>query len=264
MPRIADSDRVLRILKDVEGLSNLRVKTELGLADDRYEQVRTELLADNLIEKYVCRGGGVRLTRKGERENLTDEKHVSSVKHEKDLYDPLNKFLERQANEDELEAVICATHNLKARGQWQNPDTTSIAIEYYRHLRKVSVSVTTYEVKQFWRWNVDVVFEAAAHHRFSHEAHVVLEWPNELEFSLTDPTYKIDQIARECQRFGVGLYTMHKDNSSCRLHPRLEARPSTPNDDDVNGWLDYVFSRIPNAEDEFNQKMTSIQNRFGK
>ena len=69
MPKLSDRDRILRLLSEAEGLSNIRIKTELNLSDDRYDTVRDELLQDNLIEKYVCRGGGIRLTRKGEKES---------------------------------------------------------------------------------------------------------------------------------------------------------------------------------------------------
>jgi hypothetical protein len=258
MARSADSDRVLRVLRDAEGLSNLRIKTELNLGDERYGAVRNQLIDDGLVEKYVCRGGGIRLTRKGERESVDDNGPASTVQNEKELYEPLGDFLKKQAIEDGVEAVICPTHNLKARGQWQNPDITKIAIENYRHLRKVRVTVTTYEVKHFWHWNVGVVFEAASQHRFSHESHVVLEWPNGVEFSLTDPTYKIDQIARECQRFGVGLATLHPHYNSYRLYPRLEPQPSTPDDEDVEAWLDYAFSRNPDALKEFNARIDGL------
>ena len=65
--RVADRDKILRLLAETEGLSNFRVRTEIGLGDDRYEKVRDELLEESLIEKYVCNAGGIRLTRKGER-----------------------------------------------------------------------------------------------------------------------------------------------------------------------------------------------------
>ena len=161
-----------------------------------------------------------------------------------------------------IAAVLCPTHSLKARGQWQNPDVTRIAIEYYRNLRKTHVTVTTYEVKQFLCWNVNAVFEAASHHRFSHEAYVVLEWPNGVDFSLTDPTYKLNQIVRECQRFGVGLATLHPYYNSFRLRPRLEPAPKTPDDDDVETWLDYVFSRNATVLKAYNDRMQLVQDQF--
>jgi len=154
MSKLSDRDRILFLLSETEGLSNLRIKTELNLTDERYAAVRKELIDDNLVEKYGCQGGGIRLTRKGEKESPAYEGPSSTVENESALYQPL------------IAAVLCPTHSLKARGQWQNPDVTRIAIEYYRNLRKTHVTVTTYEVKQFLCWNVNAVFEAASHHRF--------------------------------------------------------------------------------------------------
>ena len=67
MSKLSDRDRILFLLSETEGLSNLRIKTELNLTDERYAAVREELIDDNLVEKYVCQGGGIRLTRKGEK-----------------------------------------------------------------------------------------------------------------------------------------------------------------------------------------------------
>ena len=193
----------------------------------------------------------------GERESSIPDENEFTVNKEADLYTPLVQFLERQATEDEIPVVICPTHMLKARGQWHNPDITKIAIERYRHIRKTRVMVTTYEVKQFGKWNVGAVYEAASHHRFSHEAYVVLEWPKPVEFSLTDPTYKLDQIVRECQRHGVGLGTMKPHYAGFRLNVRLDPVPTTPTDADVDGWLDYVFLKIERARTTFEKQMNA-------
>jgi hypothetical protein len=255
-----DRDRIIRILSDTEGLSSFRIKNELNLGDERYLMVRAELLQDQLVEKYTCRGGGIRLSRKGERVRGAEIDVQSTVINEAGLYAPFASFLTKQAEEDEIHAVVCQTHQLKARGQWQNPDLGRITIESFKHLRKLRVVVTTYELKQFPRWNVSAVYEAASHHRFSHEAYVVLEWPSGIEFSLTDPTYKIDQIVRECQRHGMGLATFHPHYSTYRLRPRLDPTPTVPDDEDVETWLDYVFSRNPEALASYNSKMTDFQN----
>jgi len=257
--RPEDKKRILRLLIDTEGLSNNRIKTELSLTDDRYNAVREELINEGLVEKYVCKGGGLRLTRKGEKENGTQEDVSSGVENESGLYKPFGLYLETQAEQDGVEAVICPTYKLKARGKWRNPDVTRVAIEFYRHLRKVDVTVTTYEVKQFPNWNVSAVYEAASHHRFSHEAYVVLEWPNDVEFSLTDPTYKLDQMARECRRHGVGLATLHPWYKSYRLRTRIEPDPKIPEDEDVELWLDYVFSRNTDARDAYHHKFSTVQ-----
>jgi hypothetical protein len=165
--RPEDRKRILRLLNDTEGLSNNRIKTELTLTDDRCDAV--ELINEGLVEKLQMRGGGIRLTRKGEKQSAPEQEVSSGAENESGLYKHFEAFLEAQADQDGIQAVVCPTHQLKARGKWRNPDVTRIAIDFYRNLRKVDVTVTTYEVKQFPNWNVSAVYEAASHHRFSHE-----------------------------------------------------------------------------------------------
>jgi hypothetical protein len=105
MARVSDRDRVLRLLSETEGLSNNRIKTELDLPDERYATVREALLDDSLIEKYQCYGGGIRLTRKGEKESPSYDGVGSTIENETALYKPLIAFLEKEADEDGLEAV---------------------------------------------------------------------------------------------------------------------------------------------------------------
>jgi len=242
MAMTSDRDRILLLLSNSDGLSNLRVKTELNLTDKHYGKARNGLLDQGLIEKYVCRGEGIRLTRKGE-EAVPGAKGApkSSVTREADLYTELADFLRRQAYEDGIGALVCITHSLRVRGQWQNPDVARVAVERYPRLGRTRVVATTYEVKHFPKWNVGAVYEAASHHRFSHEAWVVLEWPNGADFSMTDPTYRLDQIARECQRFGIGLATLHPHYSSYRLRARIDPAPQAPEDAEIEAWLDYVL-----------------------
>ena len=262
MSKRSDRDRILLLLSDSESrqLPNLRIKTELNLGDEHYRDVRDQLLEGGLVKKYQCFSGGIRLTKKGEKEVPGGEELPgSTVDRESDLYNPLMQFLERQAQDGEIAAVVSNTSAFKKHGKWQNPDVTQIAIEHYHHLRKMHVVVTTFEVKQFPYWDVSVVYEAASHHRFAHESHVVLEWPNGVAFSFTDPTFKLDQIVRECQRFGVGLATLHPYFKSYRLYQQLNPKPRLPKDEDVEGWLEYVFSRDEEACEKYKELIANVQ-----
>ena len=51
MSRTADRDRVLVLLDDTEGLSNLKVKNELNLADERYRRIRDQLIEEKASRK---------------------------------------------------------------------------------------------------------------------------------------------------------------------------------------------------------------------
>jgi hypothetical protein len=69
-------------------------------------------------------------------------------------------------------------------------------------------------------------------------------------------------MVRECQRFGVGLYTMESHYSKFRLHERLEGKPRTPADADVEVWLDYALSRRPDASTRFDAAMTDAEKQL--
>lgn len=246
--RPADITRVMRLLQETEGLSNSYIRSELNLTDTRYGEIKKSLLDEGAVAKYRCRGGGIRLTPEGEASiPIVEDGPLSTVKYEKDLYAPLVQYLEQQSKEDEIVSIAINTANLRTKGKWQNPDVTQITLEKYPYLRASELIVKTFEVKQWGRWDVGVAFESAAHRRFSHEAVVVLEWPNGNDFSLTDPTYKIDEISRECRRFGLGLYTLRPYYKAYRLHTHIQPIRHTPTKSDTESWLEYIFDRMPDA-----------------
>lgn len=255
MARNSDRDRVLTLLAETSGRSNARIKVELNLGDDRYDEVRTELIEEDLAEKYVCRGGGLRLTKKGEREISPKYEERSSVDKEKDLYAPLVDALLRESPE----SVAFDTASLRKRGKWQNPDVTQVSVETYPLTRRRRVLLTTYEVKQWGAWDVNAVFEAASHARFAHQGFVVFEWP-ENDFSLSEP--RMEKIVRECQRFGVGIATLEPYYKQYRLHIHLEAASKEPADADVEEWLGYALSRHDSAMERFVALMDDSEKRL--
>lgn len=246
MARTSDRDRILGMLSDAGwGISNQRLRTTLGLSEERYDRVRNELLEEGLIEKYRARGGAIRLTRKGERNVVPDEK-ASQVEKEADLYPRLVEALSKEF-EDEL-AYAFDTGRFRKRGQWKNPDVTSVAVEVYPWLRRREVRVRTYEVKRFGDNNVTCVFEAASHASFAHEAYIVFEWVGDFD----DSDVRIAQILAECQKFGVGFCTLEKHYKSYRINEHLAAIPKrTPLDRDVNEWLEYAFAHDDEAKEAF-------------
>lgn len=255
MPKLADRDRILNLLGETNGLSSARIRYDLNLTDERYATVRNQLITEGLAEKYACQGGGLRLTRKGEREFSPDYEVASTVSKEADLYAPLVQALLHDAPE----TLAFDSSALRRRGKWQNPDVTQISVDVYPRIRHRRVIVTTYEVKQWMRWSVDAVFEAASHARFGHESVVVLEWPDKV-FSIEDP--RIEGVVRECRRFEVGLATLEPYYSHYRLQIRLEPQYREPTMRDLDEWLDYVLSRNSVAEERFNEIMTQAEPQF--
>src|SRR5690242_14390543 len=99
MARIEDSQRVLALLQHTEGLSNVRIKGDLKLSDERYEIVRQRLLAKKLVTKYACRGGGIRLNPKGDKSLLAHNGLPSSPSRGSGLAPQLEEKLIEEAKQ---------------------------------------------------------------------------------------------------------------------------------------------------------------------
>lgn len=236
LARPSDKDRVIWLLSEQGGTSNQQVKATLGLDDSRYKTVADELRGEGILEKYRCRGGGVRLTNKGLKQKVLPESG-SAVGKEVELYAPFKKALLAEVDENEEAAIVLDTSALRIRGKWSNPDITKVSVQRYPIQRLHKVVITTYEVKQWGRWNVEAVFEAASHRRYANEAYVVLEWAKDV------PVEGTEYLESACSRFGVGLITLHPYYTGFRHVVRITANPHTPPDGEVEEYLEYVFEK---------------------
>lgn len=252
MTRPKDRDRLLWLLQEQGGTSNQQVRSVLNLGDDRYRKLTQALLDEQIIERYRCRGGGIRLTEKGAKAKALPEA-VSAVATENDLYAPFISALEAEAIENEESSLTFDTHSLRKSGKWSNPDVTKVAIRSFPILRNHKVLVTTFELKQWKRWNVDAVFEAASHRRFAHESYLVLEWAKDV------PIEGLEEIIAACSRFGVGLMTMQPYYSSFRHVVQLDAEPNVPPEDYVEEYLGYVFERDGGKKEAYDGLWSAIE-----
>lgn len=246
MPRPPDTDRLIWLLQEQGRSSNRNVRSSLGLSDDRYAKIKQELLDEKLIEKARGQGGGVQLTTRGMKEK-TLPNAVSFVENEKALYDPFVTILEEESAENEEPALVINTSSLRKSGKWSNPDVTKISVRTFPILRSHRVLLTTYEIKQWKRWNVDSVFEAASQRRFAHEAYVVLEWAKSVE------VVGLEEMVSVCSRFGVGLLTLHPHYASFQYAIQLDAEKHAPSDDYVEEYLGYVFEKNEGAKKKYDE-----------
>lgn len=252
MTRPADKDRLIWLLQEQGRSSNRNVRSRLKLSDERYAKIKQELLAERLIEKVKGQGGGVQLTTRGMKEKTLPDA-VSSVEREKDLYGPFVTILDAEAAENEEAALVIDTSALRKSGKWSNPDVTKISVRKFPILKSHRVLLTTYELKQWKRWNVDSVFEAASQRRFAHEAYVVLEWAK------TEEVLGLEEILSVCSRFGVGLLTLHPYYSSFHYIIQLEAEKHATSDDYVEEYLGNVFEKNDDAKRKY-EKLCADQN----
>lgn len=252
MPRPTDTARLLWLLQEQGGTSNQQVRSTLNLTDKRYDELKERLLEDALVEKYRCRGGGIRLTAKGAKADALPG-NTSAVENEKALYPHFVKALTAESKENEDTAVVFDTSSLRKRGKWSNPDVARVAIRHFPILRTHKVILSTFELKQWGRWNVEAIYEAASQRRFSHEAYVVLEWAKDV------PVEGLEELNALCGRFGVGLMTMHPHYASFRHIVQLEAELHNPPDDNVEEFLGYVFEKRAENQAAYNALWDAIK-----
>ncbi len=70
--------KMLSLLEGRDGLSNAYIRSELNLDDEQfYLSIKESLLKKGWVEKYRCRGGGLRLTTKGESQAANLKKNIS-------------------------------------------------------------------------------------------------------------------------------------------------------------------------------------------
>lgn len=218
----------------------------MELADERYQNVKAELIEQGLIEKVKGQGGGIQLTDKGWKYGALPESE-SAVSKEIELYPHFVRLLRDESLENDEPAVIIDTSSMRKSGKWVNPDVTKITLRRLPLLRTHKVIVTTYELKQWKRWSLQSVYEAASQRRFAHHSNLVIEWARDAEVVLPE------QIVNDCMRFGVGVLTMRTHYKSFRYFSQVESETHNPPDEVVEQYLEYVFDRYPEAETSFQE-----------
>ena len=253
MPRPTDVERLMWLLKEQGNTSNQQVRSKLNLTEGRYREIKNQLIEKGLVEKFRCRGGGISLTLKGSSKNAAPNAK-SAVGSESDLYDPFAVALRNEAKENEENAIVLNTSALRKSGKWSNPDLTKISVRSFPIIRTNKVHLTTYELKQWGRWNLEAAYEAASHSKFAHQSYVVLEWAKDF------PVEGLDGLMQVCGRFGVGLMTLQPHYKKWRHEVQLEAVETMPSDDFIEEFLGYVLNR-QNGSSEYNALWPKVTSR---
>ena len=113
---------------------------------------------------------------------------------------------------------------IQLQGKWTRPDLAAVHVWRYKFGPTFNVDLHSFEVKRADNCNEISIFEALAHTRIVHYAHVVWHRP--------DPNVQLDRlrsIEDNCRAFGVGLITFndHLEPDSFRVHD-VTARRATP------------------------------------
>jgi len=253
MARRSDAEKVLFLLYENYPMSNAQIKSRLDISDEKYLSVRNELLGNSYVEKYQCRGGGIKITLKGERfiSKKVETAFSSKVEKEAELYEPFLKCLEKEIIENEENAIVLNTSSLRKKGKWSNPDLIKIAYREYPLLRINSISIITYEIKQASKWDNSCVYETASHSIFSNESYVVLEWSKERGFE------ELENLLLISRRFGVGLITMLPYYANYRFITQSESEVRNPSPELIEDYLNYLFQKYPEYMQKFETLFTS-------
>ena len=252
MQKITDRDKFFWLLVEQGSMSNAQARAALDIDEKKFSEIKSNLIKEDLIEKFQRRGGGLRLTIKGSKVKPSTIP-VSQVKSERELYSPFQDSLRREASENEDNALVIDTSSLRRSGKWKNPDLTKVSVKRFPLIRTTKVLITTYELKRFGSWNIEAGFEAASHRLFANYSYVVVELSRDL------PVEGLDDLKQVCSQFGIGLMTMFKHYKGWRHIVFLEAASHSPSDEAVEEYLGYVFERKEECQKDFESLWESTE-----
>lgn len=167
-----------------------------------------------------------------------DHPGVSTVNNERELYDPVKKWIDNnwkskiEANGGYAWTKITANVSRRNRlGMWSRPDLLMVDVSRFDFLPQKSVSVTSIEVKRADDTNLSSAYEAAAHQRWAHKAYLVVEVSNK-DMDLPE------NLKAESSRIGVGLMKAYRlleseDYELEELVPPLRQNPDPANIDEI-------------------------------
>ncbi|MDB5049133.1 MAG: hypothetical protein JWO30_2204 [Fibrobacteres bacterium] len=203
MGRKTDKEYLLELLpQDGTAMGNSNLKKTLGWNEDKYWDVRNNLLEEGLVSLGRGKGGSIFKV-------LTEEKTpkiVSVYQSEKSLYQPFAEAIAKGYTKDKdiKTFIIQETANQGKKltgGRWTRPDVVMISMNTYSFVPGKYLDVITFEIKPSTDFQITGVFETAAHSRFATKSYLCVHLPE--DWDDTNPEY--ERIKAECGRFGVGL-----------------------------------------------------------
>jgi hypothetical protein len=249
------SEKAKKLLDNIpkEGfVGNVFLRSRLDWSSEEYWEVREELLKAGLIQTGKGRGGSVARTVEGmvREEGVTPK---GLVKKEKELYKPLEKWLDENLGRAPKEAgdyfkvkvTAPPSGHKRKSGKWSRPALVSVEVNRFEYLPGCTLDVTTFEVKRYKdAEDLASVFEAAAHTRWANNAYLVIEVP--------DPEDPIaERITSELARFHIGLLTIYRKNGSFECDEKLEPIRQNPDPKEQDTLLKMFFKDDEKSERQF-------------
>jgi len=251
MPRIADTERIVRVLEAEGGsLGRRDILEALGMSQDRYAQVAQDLVNAGRVTKNRGRAGGLsllatlaplrRTARRGQEPSSGSL--IPEPPQERELYAPFTKYLERTAKDnDESRSVIINTYATR-KGKWETPDLTEVRVTPFPMIGQWELRVATYELKRQDSWSIESVLQTATYAEFAHESWLVV--PSSDDSDWVEHFSK--RVVDKAGSFGIGLATF--DAASRTLQKHMTPQRMIPDLGRMHEWLEDVIDRLANPK----------------
>jgi hypothetical protein len=238
--------------------TNKDVRDELDLSEDRYWEVRDQLVDEEKIIKNRGQGGRIALNllsgnkenaRSDKEETKTEisqeiEKATEEIKEEHALYEPFAKAIGKRAKDEGAENTIVEVTARQGKrytgGEWSRPDVCQVSVRNLRYLGQKVVEVTTFEIKTS-DCDVRAVYEALSHSRRAHRSYLAIYLPADNG----EIQERLDRIKVECARSGVGLLLFAKPGDLSTFVTVVEPRANWVDLSEVD---EFISTQIADKE----------------
>lgn len=173
-----------------------------NISKERYLEIRSGLIDQNLVETGMGFGGTIARTKEIPPDSiLTPVQITSEIK----LYKPTIEYIKNVFRDhvgliNEKYIVEDTSTGGKATGKWKRPDITMISSRYFKYTNHRSIDIYSFEVKTQSSCDLTAVYEAHEQGLQTHYPYVVWSFPvGEPEKS------KLSQMIDSAQRNDVGL-----------------------------------------------------------
>ena len=242
-----DEEVMLEVLpEDGNGVTNPRLKEELGWDDERYYTARDRLVDVGLVSLGRGRGGVVRRappTQPAEKvpmpvdSDLDDELGRGVPATERSLYDPMRRVIAGEWAKDKrfdpLAVEVTAQQGRRETGgRFTRPDIVAVEVKTFRYLPGKTLEVITFEVKPFFALDVTFVYEALAHRGAATRSYVLLHVPE--PSSRQAELEAIEQAARDHR---IGLIVAEDASSYASWETRFDAVRVEPDPGRLDGFI---------------------------
>lgn len=223
---------LMRLLKE-------EAKRRLGVepADQDYWDARNRLVDHQLLALGRGKGGSVRRLLESRPADAEADEVAQEEKGEAALWEPFHQTVrDFFAKVYRIKYYVTERTARQGRrptgGKWPRPDVVLVAVRKYEFVPARDLEVITFEIKTEDGYDIDAVFEAAAHSAFAHRSYLAVQVSN-----IDAATAELERIERECERFGIGLILFTDPSDWDMFDVRVEGAPHAPDAGDVDAFI---------------------------